>query len=997
MRLSTAALEILRSQPQSTQLYLSIFQPQVLFTAQVNNASAARGDRVITYDNASGTYTSIESGMTMWIGSTPGANDIGKIRVRSATNTTITVSENSGISWRDNLYLTVFRYWELWPIFIRIIPDPNNTNNVIFYKDYDIAYTNQNSTLGTFVNAGPHRAIMLDPATQQAQIYYTSTGSYNMLGDALSYSWTFQGACGITGSTLATPGYITYCTPGNYVTKLVISGSSGEVDTTYRYVSVYNDQNPPIQRWQLNELRGSRDEGGYTASIKVFETIPLQQNAVVVIFGQSQYGTNVQNIGGNAQNASDIFFVGYIDKDTISYDYQHSEVSFDAVSITSLMKKSSGFSVSVQSKANPAYWYELLDMDSRRALYHYFRWHTTVLLFNDFQYLGDDYKIQFFDSDRLSMYDAVNNYMRDTMIGQVVSDRQGKVWAEVQAMAYTNPTGTFTPVMDITKRDWRNTPNIEERLNQEVAYAEYGGVAYSGVVTGTFAALIGSAPGNAPGFYGGIDNHEGQALLGQDQLNSLVGNVTANKNSPYPVINMEMSEVTTNLDIAPQEVVGVHITKDDTIRNLAIDGLYIPDAMSWKYDPNGLKLLPQIDYKQLVNGLPGETVTIPVTPENNIGAGFNVPIFSFPMLPPLTFPTSTVPSVTKRVIIHDKSLAGGVGLLYTETLDKVSPSWLSINGGLPSNQWLACNKIVVCPNGSLYAANLAGGADCFIARAPYIGGPFTNVINPTTINDIFGIGSGPQILMMECDPTQSEEVIFACGNSNGFAFFRGSNLTYVQVPAMHGIITTSPGNVTFGIGSQALWLWSDLNGDIKSFPQSYASFSVLSPGLGFGNAGHVRAGTTGKTIHPFTSAGHVALRIADNNYSTYVDVNPPVGTSLSYTPLPIRLEYLMALDNIRQYILTEGSSGGQAIISIDGGNSFFPVAGLPTGLLPNSDARVYTFAHGVNDASDSEWIASDRRFVYYNNTGGDGNWYDKSGNLPLLTPAMDVNVIVAVG
>jgi len=261
MKLSPSSLELIRTRPQRTQLYMSIFQPRILFKAQVD-FTGGTDTRVIPYDSVTqGTFGLIRDGMTMWIGSTPGAMDIGKIRVRSATSTTITVSENSNIGWLDNAYLTVFEYWELWPVFPRIISDPSNIENVIFYKDYDIPYSNQNSVLGTYVNAGPHRAANLDPASGLAQVWYSSTGSYNLLGSTLSYNWFFEGAT-VTGSTSADPGYITYNTPGQYVTRLTINGSNGESDTTYRYVSIYNQANPPIQKWEMDNLSGSRDEGG---------------------------------------------------------------------------------------------------------------------------------------------------------------------------------------------------------------------------------------------------------------------------------------------------------------------------------------------------------------------------------------------------------------------------------------------------------------------------------------------------------------------------------------------------------------------------------------------------------------------------------------------------------------------------------------------------------------------------------------------------------------
>lgn len=658
-RLSNANLETLRNRPQQTKLHLSIFQPQAIFKARINYPNIPEGEREINYDTVSlGSYTAIESGMTMWVGTTPGGMELGKIRVRSATATEIKVSENSDIDWQDNAYLTVFRYWELWPVFPRIIQDPADDENVIFYKDYDIDYTNQNSILGTFVNIGPNRAAYLDPASGQTQLFWTSTGTYNLLGNALSYSWFFEGAT-VTGSTSANPGYITYNNPGYYTTRLIVSGSNGAVDKTYRHVSIYNSANPPIQKWQLTALNGSRDEGGYTASFRVFEAVPLQEHAIVVLFGDNWYGDTQANLGGNYPNGGGIFWAGHVDKDSIQYDYQHSELTFDAHSITQMMKESSGFSVSVESKSNPQYWYELLDMDGRRALYHYLRWHTTALNIADFQFVGTDYPIQFFDSDRESMYDALDNFMRDTLIGQVVADRQGKVWMEVEAMAYSNPTGTFTPVMQITNRDWMNEPSIEERLSEELAFLEMGGIAYSGVTTGSFSAILAAAPGNAPGFHGSIETHEGLALGSQTQLNQLVGNVFANKNSPFPSVDMEMSINTSNLDIAPQETVGLNILASDTVRNIPINGLYLPNGMEWTYSSQDLILLSGINFKELVSGDTGETIVV-VQPED-VGGGFNVPGLQIPPLPPITFPPFALTNTGSSCCDYFENLGAGLG------------------------------------------------------------------------------------------------------------------------------------------------------------------------------------------------------------------------------------------------------------------------------------------------------------------------------------------------
>lgn len=646
MRLSSPDLETTRKQPQQTKLHLSIFQPTVVMKARVNNASADKGDRLITYDTASiGTFASVEAGMTLLVGSADGLSDIGKIRIRSATSSVFTVSENSNVEWADNLYLTVLKLWELWPIFPRIIQNPANVEDVIFYKDYDIAYSNQNSILGTYVNAGSHRAAFRDCASGLASLYYSSTGTHNLLGNSLNYNWTFEGGSP-SSSTSANPGYVTYSAPGHYVTRLQVSGTNEAVDTTYRYASVYDHPSCGTgtvpTAWEVTSFDGSRSEGGYSAKFKVRQNVTVTEGSVVVIFSEDWYGDTKQSFGGNYPNASEIFFVGYVLRDTIRHNYKDSYVEFEASSLTGLMKTAIGFSVSVESKASPTKWFELAELDCRRAIYHYLKWHTTVLSIADFQFVGTDQLLQFFDADRSSMYDAIDNLMRGTLIGSLVSDRQGKMWAEVDAKAYTDPVTSFSPVMTVTKRDWMNDPTIEERLSDEVSYLELGGIHYSGNASGTFAALMADAPGNAPGFRGKIDRRQGLALSGQSQLNQLVGNMWANENSRYPTINMEMAVSARNLDIAPQETVQMSVLASDTARGVAVNGLYVPESFNWRYESKAGVLRPTIGYRNLVTGNLGQTIDIPHAPaDGGFESGYSVPGLQIPPLPLFTLPGST--------------------------------------------------------------------------------------------------------------------------------------------------------------------------------------------------------------------------------------------------------------------------------------------------------------------------------------------------------------------
>ena len=788
MRLSSTDLETIRQRPSQTKLDLFIFQPRTVMQCLVNNASIAKGAREITYDTVSlGSYVAVEPGMTLLVGSVAGASDLGRIRIKSVTVTKFTVSENSNVRWADNAFLTVLRYFEVWPVFPRIIQNPSSTTSLIFYKDYDIPYSNQNSILGTVINAGAHQPVFLENGTGTA--YYSSTGTFNLIGDSLSYNWAFEGGTP-TGSTSANPGYINYTSVGDYVTRLTVTSGSGAVDTTYRYVSAKNKigegATTPVVRWQMTDLVGSRGEAGYSVEFKVFDTVSIDENAVVMLRSDDWFGDTHTSLGGNYPNASKTFFVGYIESDSISYNHQFSYTTFRASSVTALMKKFTGFSASVTSTANPGTWFELFDMDVRRAIYHYLRWHTTVLSSTDLNFVGTDYKIQYFDVDRTSLFDAINSVLQGALSGSLSADRQGRLWAEVDPKVYSNPTGTFTPVMDISKRDWMDEPNIQERINDDVSYIEHGGVAYSGVVTGTYGAFLSGAPGVTPSFSGNVEQLTGLAISGQTHLNSLTGHLWANRNQTYPTVSMDMGNPLRNLDIAPQEVVSIKIDPSDTVKNVAIDGLYIPSSISWKYDPQKLLMIPQIEFTGLVNGVPGDTIIIPDLAydfDDNFDFNFD---FNIPPFPPIDIPTLVItnPLASDVVVI----LVKNYGMFYTDDFTSDSPSWYPCNFGLPPARLGEIINVEMTASGRLYcqlgrSSGIPPGAPSY---EPYRGN--AAVYSAEYAGAVWG-------------------VVFdaiSIGNPEGFAFPRGQSILGFGVDreADDGILIL--GGVTVTIGSNFL-------------------------------------------------------------------------------------------------------------------------------------------------------------------------------------------------
>jgi hypothetical protein len=964
MQLNNTTLELSRSRPQSSELFLTIFSPTTVL-ACVPSGTMSAGDMAIPYTGVStGSYLNVEPDMTMLVGTSVGGMELGKIRVRSASASYINVAENSNIDWANATNLTVLRYWEVWPVYPRIIHDPNNDTDVIFYKDWDVQYSTQNSVLGVFPCAGSHKAGFVGDS-----FYWSSDGTSHLItGTSLSYSWTFEGGS-ITGSTSANPGYVQYNTAGDFVTRLIVTGANGSSDKTYRYVSVRNKVGSattkiPIRKWEMDSLTGGRGEGGYSVSLKIIDEIvpTIRDGDVVMMWMDNFYGGTNTSFGGNSENNSSIFFVGNIVNGSIQYDYKTSTTSFDVSSITDTMKNAEGFAISVESKLAPAKWFELLDMDSRRAIYHYLKYHSTVLKIADFEFRGNDKKIQFFDSDRESIFDSVDNYLRTTLIGSLSADRQNKLWGEVNPWAYPNPTGSFAPIQDILKRDWIGEPNIEVRNSIPLSYLEMGGVAYYGA-GGGFSALLSCAPGETPNTRGSVERAQGLALESQLQLNELVGHLYANKTYKYPKIEMDMSGNYTHFDIAPHEAVRMNILAGDTNSNVEIVSPYIIDAISWKYDPKEKVLLPSITAMSLINGRPGDTIIIPnavdiggydfVPADDPTGAGgFN---FSFPVAPDLAgIPDNGQP---KTVILSSSNF----GVLYTLDFDAMHPTWYTMNDGIDPMDVGNIRSIAVTPNGTIFIHTTVL-TDSSIYAAKELGGSFVKIANEATF--------GGTITATNVNPLTDEQIIFIAGPDQNKDVYLATADGYAQMETgsyiknNYGHIIVVNGNwwlfATVGGAFAPAYLWEyTIGGFSPNGPGADKAEDINTGGLEVGEYSAVSAGGTniaymwgiGVAFHGyqrFTAFDTWTRHAAAASGGT--DANLPAVTGMQgLSPSPTG-KFVMAGDSDNLYAPRKSSDGGATWLTAAG------VISAGQSVWENcNDEKRWIFGGGVNMNLTMDW------------------------------------------
>lgn len=608
--------QLLGLYPQQTKNYLSIYQPSLALIGQVSG-SYSRTNQTVSYDGVvSGSYSNVTADefMVMLVGSAPMNEDYGRTWVRSATASQIRVVESDHINWQDNAYITILKYTEIIPVFPRIIQDPSNDENVIFYKWYDLAYTNQNSVLGCVPVAGSHYAGF------GTRVYYSASGTSNILGNSMTYAWTFEGATS-GSSTAHTPGYIDYPGPGHYRTLLNVTSSNGAVDKTIRYISLYNrpgeGPNQPYLDWTRSEFAGSIDGRGYTCRIKVRDPIPADtvlDGALVVIFKDDWYGDQQASVKNNGLGRSNISMVGYIEGGTIQYNYYDGSVEFQVVSPTKIMEICEGFSISVEDSASPTTWYQLLNMTVKRAIYHYMKWQSTIMLCNSVQMQFTDRDVQFFDADRTTLYDALYSFLNGTLYGNIVSDKLGTIWMFQDPAAVHDPTTNIPTALSITKTNWIGQPMITERQFNDVCYIEMGGILFV-ASTDASTALLGSAPGLSPAYHGRVDKKQGLALISQTELNNMVGDLYAYRNSRYPDVQLKMRSNYANLDIAPPEKLLLNVASDDTPRRVTwTDKPFVLTGISWERDEKQQIELPTVTLAELPSAYAGTTISIPVDP-----------------------------------------------------------------------------------------------------------------------------------------------------------------------------------------------------------------------------------------------------------------------------------------------------------------------------------------------------------------------------------------------
>lgn len=958
-------LTYLRSTGQWSRLFLAIFKPNVIYTAMAVHPGAT--DRIVQvgFTDGSGTLANVKKDMTMYVGSTAGAYDLGIARIRKAPIAgTFYIGEESDIGWQITSYITIVDEFDLWARHI------NTVSDTLFYMDYDIAYTDQNVNHDPVPIMGGHRVLKLTGASVTAIFDFSNS---HVIGSTITgYSTTSPDASSSTGLTTATP-TLTFNTTGWHTFYLTVTAANGKTYTGVRYVYVYSASAMPATVFQLGECSEDYETGGWTFSVTMQDEIGLSNvpdRTMCILFAEDFYGDAQVSIGQLA-GCENIIAIGKIAEEGISINPEQSEVTLRIQGYQYWLNQVYAFPTGlIQVTTTPTNWAEIQSPTVDKVAFHLLHWASTATTIMDCYLPGDTRLAKELISPASNLWAQLQELCFASIQARVGVDPYSRLFVEVEPQLVPVASRTWATVMTITKPDWYDTVNM-----QRVVITPTGMVSASGVYvdsSGNGNAQFMLSPGHVFKHYGGTEIVD-RLLLSSSQSvsNQLTALILGWKNNQYP--NNEFKLVSNNrmIDCFPRQKIAWSVASGDSPRALTLTANFIPRRVERSWDPatgfleTSITLeMESIENLSTVGDTPGSgDVDLSVPPE----APDFPPLPDFPIIIPGDIPPTIV---TMPVIIHSTTY----GLIHTPDILIASPVWTTINAGLTATQYSTLNRFFVTPNGALYAGRLSSGdTGDFVARAPSVGGTFVIIEDATSILAKEG-GTLNRCDAIGYNPLVSEQVAYILQGTNGGGHaYLGAAGSYPQVYTFTNIGQNGPigsdyhqhqYRLSYGFGNWIFHMWSSANGNqlIVKFNAGFTAVvtTVDIGGIGSHNVCH-RAGATGKFFLKPTTAG---LKTFDNNDAsilTIVSIDSDIkneGMNIDLTGMAVMTRY------------ATGNRGK----SSDGGATWSFIPGL-------SASNNYHFAPagGVND-----WVAAGGGNYVELTIDFGTNWTPKTGNLATI-------------
>ncbi len=565
-----------RNHPHTGKYYLAVQPWDIVFSGRVTGWSDQMN---ITYDSGTFTGTTPAAGMTVMLLQDDGTWAYVRLKTAPVGATgSLEVSENDFVDWDYNKTVLVLNRFELWPVHPRV----TYNGGITVYKDYDIAYTDQNEAFYPVPIMGPPAVVFLSGGT--ASITFSGEHCYTPDGSAnSSWAWTFESGAPADANVVSQT--VTWSAAGVYLVTMTITNAHGKSSTGYRYVYIFDrtGSGAPYTRLTVGNLSGSLSGGGWTCGVEVWEE-SIDKNdfppgAQVILFAEEEWGGNAVVSKGMFIDRNNIKMVGWIVENTVAFNSETGSVSFQVTGIHALMKNCEIYSCALDStEGSPTVWTSLKELNAIRAFHHLIYWQSTLMKIVDVflpgQLAGSSpverlpaaWDIKYQDFGDGSIWSQLHSLCEDAFC-LMACDRCSTFYIgrdpQTIEEIYIGDVSTW---LILTKTDWYDDADIQIRDEPGYAQVTLEGVQYDGG-TDTATPRFSYAPGTVPSGRGQVHVRTG-AVLGTEALsNILSGRLLAIGNNPLPNTDLNLlGNYGPCVDIAPFRWIRITLAAGDTPR-----------------------------------------------------------------------------------------------------------------------------------------------------------------------------------------------------------------------------------------------------------------------------------------------------------------------------------------------------------------------------------------------------------------------------------------------
>lgn len=938
-------LAAFRSDGQATELYAAILKPATVYACRVNQTFASN-DKIaqFVYNRAVGTRANVLAGMTVYIGTSAGAWDVGICRVRKAWDHTIAyIGETSEISWANNLYVTVVDDMRLWRRDVLAMNDGG------IKIDYDNVYIDQHRAFAPVVCMGPHAVAWLVDGS--AQITFDASASWCLSSGAKSYSWA--ASAGSWSSTSSATPTLTVSAYTPYIRVACTVSVGWRSSTSYRYILLFDADHPPYSV-KSAEIGGDFGDGGWNFSLTFYDEIRhLPPNPLVVLFARDWYAGQEVSYGAVAGRENVIAW-GWAGDEELSDRAQYGQVELNVYGPHWWMDNMT-YPVGVElfDTVESDNWKQVPSLTVDKALYHLLHFRSTATAVMDIFLSGDTRQAPTLSSQAGTLWEQINDISDKKIMARPCCNRYGQLYVQIDAQVLPMSERADVPVvMTLQKQNWRGELEVTRRLPRSAHVA----LATIQHVNGNTSTLYSLSPGHVPAGRGRTRIADGYLAATQTQSNAMCGLMVAAENVAYQ-FRIQVAANNRIVDICPRQYIKMDIAAADTPCGLEYYGNAIVREILFDWQESGFLAVAweAESASVIIPGIDGDIPledggSVPMPPGPDFGG------IKIPPLPPGgggdgEGATDSAPAYAMILMEQNSSSRG---LYYTKNFNTSAPTWYAMNFGLTQDDidgfyWFGLNRA-----GRVYVASQKD------IWSGIIGGLLKKFYTAPTDEFIRG---------MNCNPLLADSLMAIVGRSypgETSNVFTGSSAILTQKGTLTWPSAFEGGTLSYGAGK---WLWTHTRGVGSTGTIHRISASGTEEYYGtidsFGGQDHFhcRAGTSDLILHVignkrYTNGGETATALGQPAI-----INRPMGAALS----PDGVRVIAVGDDGR---LRKSSDGGLtwSLVPIDVIGAFQYLSAVDS-----VDANRFAFA-----ASSFGGIPPGR--VYYTPDFG-ATWVEKTGNL----------------